>query len=452
MKSKEPNIKWHTATGLGLAILITVVSYILDITTHIHVARIVTVAGFIVTCLVSIAVICISHKNSSQIEKIHKEADNRLDFISNLSHEIRTPLNGIIGLNHITIQNFEDKDLVYNNILKIDKAARYLMSLLNAVLDYSKLSSNKMQYNITDVLVESAIDNTCAMQWGTFLDKGITLNVKLDLGTKCIRTDEAKLKQVLVSLLSNAVKYTPSGGTVTVSAIQMKSDDKTVTTMIEVTDTGIGISEEKQKSLFAETDIEDKINDHRKGGIGLSLTIGKKIMKGLGGDLIVKSEEGQGSTFTIYLPSDISDKEPKDLIEKELRGVDLAAKQDLNILAAEDNELNAEVLTEILTAAGYHVTLARDGVEVLQTFIDSAEGEYDLILMDIRMPNMNGYEACRNIRDLDRRDAKDIPIYACTANTFSEDRAMALKSGMNDFITKPIDVAKLLIKLQEINS
>ena len=450
MNSKNNKITIHPFIVSILPFIATAVFYILSLKSDFILYKILCIVFFVLSFACQIAILCLETHYSLKSRKAMKEADFRLNFLSNISHEIRTPLNGIIGLNHITIQNLDNKELVHDNLLKTDKTARYLSTLINDVMTYSRFKNGSMVFDINDVLIGSLIDNVCSMEWGTFLDKGINLNLKTDLSIQCIMTDEVKIKQVLMNLLNNACKYTPKGGSVTVSAIQMSTSNDSVTTIISVTDTGIGISEDKQKEIFKTFGRKLEADSLDYGSFGLSLNVSKKILTALGGDLYVKSEEGQGSSFTIYLPSQISKLAPDEVVAREFKNVDLTHKKELNILAAEDNSLNAEILTEILGAAGYKVTLAKDGVEALQYFMDSKVGEYDLILMDIRMPNMNGYDACRNIRDLDRSDAKKIPIYACSANTFSEDRDMAIKSGMNDFIAKPIDVNKLLNKLKEL--
>ena len=452
MKKSDYKPKKHPVIISAVTYVLTLVFETLNIIYGTKTFHILTQAFFTLSMINQIVLLVFERIVSRRGHEAMKEADVRLSFLSNLSHEIRTPLNGIIGLNHISIQNFSDQETVHNNLLKTDRTARYLSTMINDVMEYSRFKSGTMKFDIKDVLIGTLLDNICSMEWSSFLEKGIILNLKTDLNVQCIKTDEMRIRQVLMALLTNACKYTPKGGTVTVSAIQMQTGNKDVTTMIAVTDTGIGISEERQKELFNAFTGTPRDSTNGQGGIGLSLTVGKKVMNGLGGDLYVKSEEGQGSTFTMYLPSEISEATPEELIEKELKTVDLVHKKDLNILAAEDNELNSEILCEILKGSGYKVTMAKDGFEALQYFMDSKPGEYDLILMDIRMPNMNGYEAARNIRDQDRSDAKKIPIYACSANTFAEDRDMAAKSGMNDFIAKPIDINKLLTKLGELEN
>lgn len=382
------------------------------------------------------------------------QAKARSDFLSTMSHEIRTPLNGIIGLNHLMSKSLEDREKITEYIHKMGNTAQYLLALVNDILDISKLQAGKLDLANENFCLVSMLDNLWSMQRDNICNRGINFAIEKDIRYPCIVGDEVRVKQVLMNILSNAAKFTPDGGSITVTVTQQPGEDHTITTSFRVQDTGCGMSKEFLAHIFDTfTQERNKISSSQKG-TGLGMSISYLLMKQMGGDILVESELEKGSSFTVILPAAICEKKPLDVVKETAPLPEdkerLSPGKRHNILVVEDNELNAEILLEILSEEGFTVTHAEDGKEALQAFQASKPGEFDVILMDVQMQVMNGYEAAKAIRELDRPDAKTVKIFACTANFFRTDRERAIESGMDDFLTKPIDVAALLKKLGEV--
>jgi CheY-like chemotaxis protein len=291
------------------------------------------------------------------------------------------------------------------------------------------------------------VDAVWSMQKNTVESKDITFNVTSDISVPWIMCDELVLKQVLLNVVSNATKFTPAGGRITLSVKQEMLDEKHVTTIFTCEDTGCGMTKEFLEHIWDNFSQERNSTDDSIKGTGLGMSISKLLVDSMGGEINVSSKLGEGSTFEIKIPCEIAEK-PVVIEEK----IDTAENQNhrnskMKILVAEDNELNAEILIEILESRGFEVLYAKNGRESVDVFSASAEGEIDVVLMDMQMPIMDGCEATREIRKMKRKDAGTVSIFACTANTFNEDREMAAASGMNDFLAKPIDINQLLKKL-----
>ena len=406
----------------------------------------------VVLALVSMSVLL--YRSKQRTVEAHAKAKARSDFLSTMSHEIRTPLNGIIGLNHLMSKSLEDRDKTTEYIHKMGNTAQYLLALINDILDISKLQAGKLDLTNENFCIVSMLDNLWSMQRDTICTRGINFTIEKDIPYPCIVGDEVRVKQVLMNILSNAAKFTPDGGRITVTATQQPGENHTVTTYFRVQDTGCGMSKEFLSHIFDTfTQERNKISSSQKG-TGLGMSISYLLMKQMGGDILVESELDRGSCFTVVLPAKICEKKPVEVVketapppeDKEL----LSVTKRHNILVVEDNELNAEILLEILREEGFTVAHAEDGQKAVQAFQESKPGEFDVILMDVQMQVMNGYEAASAIRELDRPDAKTVKIFACTANFLREDRERAAESGMDDFLTKPIDVAVLLKKLGEV--
>jgi len=369
-------------------------------------------------------------------------------FLANMSHDIRTPMNAIIGFTELLEKHADDPARRDDYIAKIKASEKYLLGLLNNVLEMARIEKGEMAVEESVLCVERLIDTLLSVFRADMDRKKLTFDQDIRVEHPCVLCDAAKVQEILLNLVGNAVKYTPAGGAVTLRLREAPGDapGRALYT-IEVEDTGIGISKAFLPRLFDEFARERNTTQSRIGGTGLGLPIAKKLAELMGGTIAVRSELGKGTLFTVTLPLRIADRQSVEHARGEERtepAPDAFAGK--RILLAEDNELNAEIATEILESAGLAVEWARDGALCVRMLTAAAPGHYDLILMDMQMPNMNGYEATKAIRALPG-PPRDIPILAMTANAFAEDRQNALTAGMNDHIAKPIDAAKLLSAL-----
>ena len=387
-----------------------------------------------------------------------EKAKSQREFLSNMSHEIRTPLNGLIGMNHLIMAHIDDdsqKPQIKEWLKKSHSTANYLLSLVNNILDMSKLQAGKVDIINEPLLVSTLFDEVVSMQTDNIRGRGVELVIDKNIIVPCIESDATRIKQILMNILGNAAKFTPKGQSIHFSVNQEKTDDTHVITIYRCEDTGIGISREYIGKIFDSFSQERNRNTDGVKGTGLGMAISKLLANAMGGDITVESELNVGSTFTVTIPAAIVEEIPAyledngnaDDADNAEPDTDRADGRPVKILVAEDVELNAEVLLEILSMEGFETVHALNGQEAVELFRQSAVGEFDIILMDMQMPVMDGCTASREIRKLDRADAKTVMIYACTANTFQEDRDMAMESGMDDFLTKPIDVNVLLKKM-----
>lgn len=374
-------------------------------------------------------------------------AKARGDFLSNMSHEIRTPLNGIVGLNHLMQQNLSDPVKLGEYLSKSDSTAKYLLSLVNDILDMSKLQAGKVEMVLKPLSLRVLVSTLESIMHDQMDDKNIDFQVQTEIGSPNIIGDEMRIKQILLNILGNAVKFTPRGGRITLQVHQSAVQEGKVTTAFEVEDNGCGISEEFQKKIFDAFSQELNTVSRGANGTGLGMSISSLLAQQMGGTLSVRSKLGEGSSFTFILTSDITDEVSDRETIVDARYTQTVENKKLKVLIAEDNELNAEILIEMLKSSGFETFHAVDGGQVVTSFEASDIYEFDIILMDVQMPVRNGYEATKIIRAMNRPDAKSVIIYACTANTFKEDQDKAVESGMNGFISKPIDVKKLMQQL-----
>ena len=365
-------------------------------------------------------------------------------FLLSMSHDIRTPMNAIIGFTNIALHQNTVSD-IHDSLEKVQKSSNHLLSLLNDVLDFSRIESGKVTISPEPVDMNQLTDNVQAIMNGLLYNRDLQFEVHREsLKNPYVLADVVRIREVLVNLLGNAVKFTKDGGEITLDISSYPgADEKHIITRYVVRDNGIGMSEEFKKKLFDPFSQEDYANARTLyKGTGLGMAITKKYVDMMGGSIAVESKKGAGSTFTVEIPLELPEQvipsEQKQHLHRDLTGI--------HVLMAEDNDLNAELATMILEDAGMIVTRASDGKEVVDLFKNQPRGTYDLILMDIMMPNMDGHQAAKAIRALgiERSDAVTIPIIALSANAFIDDIQESLDSGMNDHISKPINMEELI--------
>ena len=378
------------------------------------------------------------------VEKAESANRAKSTFLFNMSHDIRTPMNAIIGYADLASRHPDDPAKLEKYMENIQVCGQNLLVLLNNVLDLARIENDKteIEYSVSDM--EKDFRNCIAMFQNQADGKGQTLTVTTQLLYPYVYADIPHLTEICTNLVSNAVKYTGAGGTIRCDATQKPGEKEGwCNTVITVADNGIGMSQEFQKHIFEPFERERTSTVSKVEGSGIGMGIVKKLVGLMGGTVEVESKIGVGSTFTVTIPCRIASQEetqakretaPSD--EKSLRGV--------KILLAEDNDLNAEIATELLQEEGCTVDRAKDGVECVDLLEKAANGTYQLILMDIQMPVMNGYDAAKKIRRMDDPQKAGIPIIAMTANAFSEDKQAALDAGMNDHVAKPINMSVLV--------
>ena len=376
-------------------------------------------------------------------KKAEAANEAKTEFLQRMSHDIRTPINGICGLTNIADHYADDMEKQTEYRTKVKEASNLLLELVNEVLDMSKLESDEVileeiPFNLSSisrevfvVIEQMAAEQNIRIEWE-----------KKEIIHRNLIGSPGYVKRVMMNILSNAVKYNRENGHIYISCIEIPSEQPEMTTMEFVCrDTGIGMTEEFQKCVFEPFAQEHTGSRTKFAGTGLGMPIAKNLVEKMGGTITFESEEGAGSTFVIRVPFRIDTDRDRKVETGEKTEVSIRG---LHILLAEDNELNMEIAEFILRNEGAEVTKAWNGQEAVELFRKSEPGEFDVILMDIMMPVMNGYEATKMIRSLDREDAKAIPIIAMTANAFTEDRIRAKEAGMNEHVAKPVDVELLV--------
>lgn len=360
-------------------------------------------------------------------------------FLNHMSHDIRTPMNAIVGFTDIAMKRKPDKE-VENCLKKIRQSSEYLMTLMNDVLDISHIESGKLEYKPGPVDLRDMLNTVLSIARGYTENRDLNLYVsREELKTPYVMADELRIREVLLNIISNAVKFTKDGGSISFVAENAPgNDEQHVIVRYRISDTGIGMSEEFLDRIFDEFSQENNGARTSYKGTGLGMAIAKKYVDLMGGKIEVSSSQGVGSTFTVEIPLLIAEHVETEEKEKLKKDMDLHG---LHVLLAEDNDLNAEIAIALLEEQGMIVTRAVDGKSALTQFCITDSGTFDLILMDIMMPEMNGYETTNAIRNLpDRPDGKKIPIIAMTANAFAEDVQAALNAGMDDHVAKPVDM------------
>ena len=378
-------------------------------------------------------------------KKAEAANEAKTEFLQRMSHDIRTPINGICGMVNMADHYADDMEKQTEYRTKVKEASNLLLELVNDVLDMSKLESGeivleeasfnlrKISEEVLVVIGQIAAEQNIRIMWE-----------RREITHQDLIGSPRYVKRVMMNVLSNAVKYNRANGQVYISCRELPSEQPEMTTMEFVCrDTGIGMTEEFQKSVFEPFAQEHTGSRAKFAGTGLGMAISKKVVEKMGGTITFESEKGVGTTFVIRVPFKIDPDIDK---REEQKAVSEKSIKRLHILLAEDNELNMEIAEFVLQNEGADVTKAWNGQEAFELFRNSEPGEFDVILMDIMMPGMNGYEAAKMIRGLDREDAREIPIIAMTANAFTEDRIRAKEAGMDEHIAKPVDV-ELLVKV-----
>ena len=375
--------------------------------------------------------------------------EERSDFFARISHDLRTPMNGIVGMLELAGQS-ETVDEIRENMKTARSSCRYMLSLINDILDMQKLEHGKLKFDRHIFCIKDFIENVSDMIKPAARKKNIRFSVEFEKFNpdRSILEDELRLKQVFMNILSNAVKFTPENGSVVLSFETVSANDKTERVKIQFRDTGIGMSRKFiQNSLF--TPYSQELNDdtERSSGSGLGLSISKNIIELMNGSIDVQSTPGEGTVFTVCLDFTFADEvqEKKTALESdaEYSGAVNERIKGARVLVCEDVELNSQILCRLLENAGCIVTAVKDGKKCLDAFSASAPGAYDVILMDVRMPVMNGLEATRAIRNLDRPDAKTVPVIAMTANSYESDKEECFSAGMTAHLSKPIEPLKM---------
>ena len=430
-------------------------------------------AGFFVFSIISIILVLLrkarkaeaaaklaandTQKLNDKLEIALKKAEDaslaKTRFLNNMSHDIRTPMNAILGYAQLMEDELKEKDLPETSeyLKKLQQSGNLLLSIINNVLDMARIESGRMEIDENYGMIEDIWQTLFEIFDDEAKKKNIALHYTINVEHEHILTDVTKVKEIFVNILSNAMKYTPSGGSVMINVDELPcSEPGYMIVRTRVSDTGIGMSQEYLTNIFEAFTREQNTTRSKIAGTGLGMSIVKKYVDLLGGTINVESELGKGSTFTVTLKHRIADESyyVKKYIEESETGSEILEGR--NILLAEDNDLNAEIAEAILENAGLKIERVEDGIQCVNRIEKMPADTYDMILMDIQMPKMDGYKATQAIRNLSDKDKASIPIIAMTANAFEEDKRDAIAAGMNGHIAKPIQIDKLLSMLMEI--
>ena len=396
-------------------------------------------------------------KLNDKLEIALKKAEDaslaKTRFLNNMSHDIRTPMNAILGYAQLMEEELKGKDLpeTSDHLEKLQQSGNLLLSIINNVLDMARIESGKMEIDENYGRIEDIRQTLFEIFGDEAKKKNIALHYTINVEHEHILTDTTKVKEIFVNILSNAIKYTPSGGSVMINIDELVCDESGyMMVRTRVSDTGIGMSQDYLTKIFDAFTRERNTTKSKITGSGLGMSIVKRYVDLLGGTIDVESEPGKGSTFTVTLKHRIADESYYVKKHDECSGTASKILEGRNILLAEDNDLNAEIAEAILERAGLKTERVEDGIQCVNKITKMPVGTYDMILMDIQMPRMDGYKATQAIRHLPDKDKACIPIVAMTANAFEEDKRDAVAAGMNGHIAKPIQIDKLLSMLAEV--
>ena len=398
-----------------------------------------------------------TQKLNDKLEVALKKAEDaslsKTSFLHNMSHDIRTPMNAVLGYAQLMKDELKGKGMpeTLEHLEKLQQSGNLLLSIINNVLDMARIESGRMEIDESYTQIEYILQDLFEIFDDEAKKKNIALHYTINVEHEHILTDVTKVKEIFVNILSNAMKYIPSGGSVMINVDELPcSEPGYMIVRTRVSDTGIGMSQEYLTNIFEAFTRERNTTKSKIAGTGLGMSIVKKYVELLGGTIDVESELGKGSTFTVTLKHKIADENyyVKNYAENPETYSEIL--KDRKILLAEDNDLNAEIAEAILERAGLKTERVEDGIQCVNKIEKMPAGTYDMILMDIQMPKMNGYKATQAIRRLPDKDKAYIPIVAMTANAFEEDKRDAFAAGMNGHIAKPIQVDKLLSTLAEV--
>ena len=365
-------------------------------------------------------------------------------FLFNMSHDIRTPMNALLGYNQLMKKELTDPKLLHYQ-RAVEQSGNLLLAIINNVLDMARIESGRVELDESYARIDQTVDEIKSVFEPQADQKGLNLIFETQVEHQHVLCDITKTKQILVNLISNAVKYTPAGGTVTVAVQEFPCEqENSVKIQIEVRDTGIGMSKEFLPTLFDSFSRERNTTVGKVAGTGLGMAIVKKYVDLMGGSIDVKSELGKGTVFTLILTQKKADENYYGQKSEKTDAADMKIRlRGKDILLAEDNDLNAEIAIAILEETGLVIDRVEDGIQCVNQIEQMPAGTYDMILMDIQMPNMDGYKATKCIRNLQDKRKAELPIIAMTANAFEEDRKKAFDAGMDGHIAKPIDIEKV---------
>ena len=392
-----------------------------------------------------------TQKLNEKLEIALKKAEDaslaKTSFLNNMSHDIRTPMNVILGYAQLMENELNGKDIpeVLEHLEKLQQSGNLLLSIINNVLDMARIESGRMEIDENYCRIEDVWKSLFAVFDEKARKKNISLHYTMNVEHEHVLTDVTKVKEILVNILSNAIKYTPAGGSVMVYVDELPCDESgCMIVRIRISDTGIGMSQDYLTKIFEAFTREKNTTKSKIAGTGLGMSIVKNYVDLLGGTIDVESELGKGSTFTVTLKHRIADERyyVKKHIEESGTGNEILEGR--NILLAEDNDLNAEIAEAILERAGLRIERVENGIQCVNRILKMPAGTYDMIFMDIQMPQMDGYKATQTIRNLPDKDKACIPIIAMTANAFAEDKKKTMEAGMNAHLSKPLNVPELM--------
>ena len=392
-----------------------------------------------------------TQKLNDKLEIALKKAEDaslaKTNFLNNMSHDIRTPMNAILGYAQLMEDELKGKELTETSkhLEKLQQSGRILLSIINNVLDMARIESGRMEIDENYAQIEAIWQNLFELFEDEAKKKNIVFHYKVDVEHKHILTDVTKIEEIFVNIMSNAMKYTLSGGFVTVNVEELPCDESGyIIVRTRVSDTGIGMSQDYLTKIFEPFTREQNTTKSKITGTGLGMSIVKKYVALLGGTINVESELGKGSVFIVTLKHKIADKSyyAKKYVENQETGSGILKGR--NVLLAEDNDLNAEIAEIILERAGLKTERVENGIQCINRIMEMPVGTYDMVLMDIQMPKMDGYKATQEIRHLPDKAKTCIPIIAMTANAFEEDKRDAVAAGMNDHVAKPVDLSILI--------
>lgn len=381
-----------------------------------------------------------------EIKKVRTQEERKSDFLSKMSHEIRTPMNGIIGMLTLARNNINTPNEALTCLEKANDLAQFLLSLINDILDMTKIENGKLVLEYAKIDFREIYEKLYEMFAASIEQKGITFTMKHEnINIRYVMGDSLRLMQILINILSNASKYTPKGGNIWVSFSQVNLINNKVHMLFKIKDNGKGMNPEFLSRIFKPFEQESASTARKFGGTGLGMAISDNLVKLMGGHIVVDTALGRGSDFSVYIPFDIAEGEQtwnEDLPDSPSAPTSKSIKG-LRFLMAEDNAINAEIAVELLALEGVTTEVAENGLIAIDMFKNHPLGYYDVILMDIQMPEMNGWTATKQIRNLNSDYAHNIPIFALSANAYVEDKRHSVEIGMNGHISKPINFDEL---------